>query len=186
MLKKFNNMFKSRINANKKSVLSQVQAGVIIEKVKKAKRVKKGASGKDRGEDHEIDYSDAKSDDEDFVGSAKESGSAVSEEEEDVNKEQKDAEKNRPEKIASLPEFAKSRQQGKKAASRSITNKSIDESSEKLANESDSSIASIFKSDDDLNDSEDDLPKLGEKRPHHQFDHHNGQSEFDHHQRKRF
>ena len=92
MLKKFNNMFKSRINANKKSVLSHVQAGVIIEKVKKAKRVKKGPSGKDRGEDHEIDYSYAKSDDEDFVGSAKESGSAVSEDEEDEIKEQKDEE----------------------------------------------------------------------------------------------
>lgn len=48
-------------------------------------------SGKERGEDHEIDYSDAKSDDEDFAGSGKESGSAVSDEDEDANKEQKDS-----------------------------------------------------------------------------------------------
>ena len=56
-----------------------------------------------------------------------------------------------------------------------FTNKSVDGDDEgngqRQLEDDDSSIASIFGSDDDLSESEDNVPKIGQKRIHHEFDH---------------
>jgi hypothetical protein len=88
-LKKFNSMFKSRINA-KRSILGPVvnapaeqaeQTVIEIEKRPNKPKKRKKRAGKAK-EDHEIDYNDAKSDDEGIL-----SGAADSDESNEKNDE---------------------------------------------------------------------------------------------------
>lgn len=155
-LKKFNTMFKSRINA-KRSILGPVAtAEPAPQEVEKKPAKPKAKTGKTkRKEDEDIDYNDAKSDDEEIL-SGEEKSDGSKDKDDSSNSESSSEEQPKEERKAPAKP-GKKQESGKKGSNVSV-DESRDEPASDLDEDDDSSIASIFK---DSDESEPDLPKPG-------------------------
>lgn len=159
-------MFKSRINA-KRTILA---AEAPKEEEKKPKKPAKTKKRKGKGEDEEIDFNDAFSDDEGIVDGEKSEASDVNDGSD--SDQSSDSEPPKEEVKPAPKKPLKKLEMGKKGSL--VDSGSVDGSREmadddaSLGDGDDSSIASIFNQSDE---SDHDMPKAGQKRQYGQMDH---------------